>query len=351
MSFNLIDLVKDQLTDQVTGYIGNMLGGDTQQTKSVLDGAIPAILGGLMQSSSTKSGAGALFDMISKQDDSLLDNLGDMLSGNKSDSLISMGTDMLGSLLGGGKSSGGGMLGSIIDAISGSSGVSSSSTKSIMGLLTPIIFSVIKKQLLGGGKSSFNVGSMLDMFTGQKDNITAALPKGLNLDFDNTMVNKIADNVSQSTHEVAKEGKSFLSKLLPLLLLAIAAFIAYNMFFKGAETQQTTQPAQQVNNAVDLAKDVTGTLGSLMSTLNGITDVSSAKAAVENLTATTDKLGTYASMFEKLPASAREPISKLVASTLPQLKELLNKVGAIPGVGPVIKPVIENLSSKLALFQ
>lgn len=350
MSFNLIDLVKDQLTDQVTGYIGNMLGGDTHQTKSALDGAIPALLGSLMQSSSTKSGAGALFDAISKQDDSLLDNLGSMLSGNKSDSLINMGTDMLGSLLGGGKSSGG-ILGSIMDSISGSSGASSSSTKSLMGLLAPVILSVIKKQLMGGGKSSFNVGSMLDMFTGQKDNVTAALPKGFNFDFDNNIVNKVADNVSQTTQEVAKEGKSFLGKLLPLLLLVVAAWIAYNMFFKGGETQQTTQPAQHVNNAVDLAKDVTGSLGSIMSTLNGITDVSSAQAAVANLTAATNKLGTYASMFEKLPASAREPISKLVASALPQLKELLNKVGDIPGVGPIIKPIVENLSSKLALFQ
>jgi len=349
MAFNLIDLVKDQLTDQVTGYIGNMLGGDAKQTKSALDGVIPAILGGLMQSSSTKSGAGTLFDTISKQDDSFLDNLGGMLSGDKSDSLISMGTDVLGSLLGGGKSSGG-MMGSIIDAISGSSGVSSSSTKSLMGLLTPVILSVIKKQLLGGGKSSFDVGSMLDMFTGQKDNITAALPKGLNLDFGNTLVNKVADNVSQSTQEVAKEGKSLIGKLLPLILLAIAAWIAYNMFFKGADTQ-TTQPTQHVNSTVNLAKDVTGTLSSLMGTLNGITDVSSAQAAVATLTTATDKLGTYASLFEKLPASAREPIAKLVSSALPQLKGLITKVGAIPGVGAIIKPVIENLITKLALFK
>jgi len=350
MAFNLIDLVKDQLTDQVTGYIGNMIGGDKVQTKSALDGAIPAILGSLMQSSSTKSGAGTLFDTISKQDDSFLDDLGGMLSGNKSDSITSKGTDMLGSLLGGGKSSGG-MLGSIIDSVSGSSGVSKSGTKSLMGLLTPMILSVIKKQLLGGGKSSFNVGSMIDMFTGQKDNVTAALPKGLNLDFGDNTVNKVADNVSQTTQEVAKEGKSFLSKLLPLLLLVVAAWFVYNIFFKGSETQQTTQPTQHVNNAVDLAKDVTGTLGSIMSTLNGITDVSSAQAAVTNLTAATNKLGTYASMLDKLPASAREPISKLVASALPQLKEQLSKLGAIPGVGPIIKPIVENLGSKLALFQ
>jgi len=355
MSFNLVDLVKDQLTDQVTGYIGNMLGGNTEQSTSVLASAIPALLGAFMKSSSTKSGAGSLFDMLGKQDDSLLDNIGGMLSGKKADtgadSLIKMGTDALGSLLGGGDKNEG-MLGSIIDSISGSSGADKKSTLSVLGLLTPIILGVIKKQLMGGGKGSFNAGGLMDMFTGQKDNITASLPKGFNfLDGAADNISKVADNASQATHEVAREGKSLLGKLLPLLLLIAAAWIAYTMFFKGADTQQPATQATEVVNAVDLGKNVAGTMSSFVSTLSGIKDVSSATAAVSTLTAASKNLGTYASLFNKLPASAKAPIIKLIMDSQPQLQAAVEKTRAIPGVGAIIQPVLENLSQNLALFK
>ncbi|MEA3418120.1 MAG: DUF937 domain-containing protein [Campylobacterota bacterium] len=346
MSFNLVDLVKDQLTEQVTGYIGNMLGGNTKQSTSVLASAIPALLGMFMKSSSTKSGAGALFDMLGKQDDSLLDNLGGMLGKEKADSMIKTGTGSLGSLFGGSKKNED-MLGGIIDSISGSSGADKGTTKSIMGLLTPIILGVIKKQLMGGGKGSFNVGSLVDMFTGQKDNITAAVPKGLNLNF----LDDVADNASQATHQAAREGKSLLGKLLPLLLLIAAAWIAYNMFFKGADTHQPATQGTEVVNAMDLGKNVAGTMSSFISTLNGIKDVSSAKAAVSTLTAASKNLGTYANLFNKLPASAKAPIIKLITDSQPQLQAAVEKVRAIPGVGAIIQPVLENLSQNLALFK
>ncbi len=356
MSFNLVDLVKDQLTDQVTGYIGNkILGGNTKQSTSILASAIPALLGAFMKSSSTKSGAGALFDMLGKQDDSLLDNIGGMLTGGKADSnadsLIKMGTGALGSLLGGDKKDQG-MLGSIIDSISGSSGADKKSTTSILGLLTPMILGVIKKQLMGGGKDSFNVGSLVDMFTGQKDNITASLPKGFNfLDDAADNISKATHNASQATHEVASEGKSLLGKLIPLLLLIAAAWIAYNMFFKAADTHQPVTQATEAVNAVDLGKNVAGTMNSFISSLNGIKDVSSATAAVSTLTAASENLGKYASLFNKLPASVKAPIIKVIMGSQPQLQAAVEKVRAIPGVGTIIQPVLEKLSQNLALFK
>jgi len=98
-----------------------------------------------------------------------------------------------------------------------------------MGLLAPIIFGVIKRKLVGDG--GFNIDSLINMFTNQKENITKALPGGLNLNFDND----IADSISDTAQGAAREGKSFLGKILPLLLLLAAAWMAYNLFFKGAQ--------------------------------------------------------------------------------------------------------------------
>lgn len=342
MSFNLVDMIKDQLTDQVVGYVGNMLGGDTHKSKSLLEGAIPALLGGLMHTASNESGAKTMFDTLQKSDDSILDNIGDMLSGDKSSSLIDMGTSMLGSVLGGNNSN---TLNNIINAVSGFGGVDKGSTKSIMGLLAPIVFGVIKRKLMGDG--GFNVGSLINMFTGQKDNITKALPSGLNLNFDND----IADNISNATHEAAREGKSFLGKILPLLLLLGAAWIAYNLFFKGASTQTATHTESTQVTQANLGQHIEGTMKTVMSTLSGIKDVSSAKAAVPTLTETVNNLGTYANMLDKLPANVQDQIRKYIGQYLPQLKDVLNKVGAIPGVGAIIQPVVENLSEKLAMLQ
>jgi len=263
-----------------------------------------------------------------------------MLSGDNNDSLISMGSSALGSLLGGSNSSGG--MGSIIDAVSGFAGSDKGGTTSMMGLLAPIIFSVIKNQLMGG-KEGFNIGSLVNMFTGQKDNITAAIPKGLNLN---------PSTITETTQEVTREGKSALSKMLPILLLAGAAYVAYNLF-SGSST--TTEPTQQTTsgqvNVAELGQNVEGTMKSLVSTLGGITDVDSAKAAVSTLTDTTSNLGNYAGMLDNIPTEAKGQVNKYVMNYVPQIKELLNKASAIPGVGAIIQPVVESLSAKLALFQ
>ncbi|MCF6245676.1 MAG: DUF937 domain-containing protein [Sulfurovum sp.] len=350
MSFNIVDLIKDQVAEQVTGYIGNMLGGDTNQAKKAFDGALPAILSGLGNTASTTNGAGALFDTVSKQDDGILDNLGDLLGGDTS-SLVDMGTSALGSLLGG---SGQGGLGSIVDAVSGYAGTDSGTSKTIMGLIAPLVFSVIKRKFMGGD-SSFNVGSLVDMFTGQKDNIAAAVPKGLNLNFDNTIVDNVSQSVQDTVHETVNEGKSSLGKLIPLALLLGAGWLAYNMFTNKETTTvptQTTQndTAQQVDVA-RLGQNVEGTMKNMMSTLGGIKDVASAEAAIPALTEATTNFGNYAGMLDKIPAGAREQITQYVMDYMPQLEKVLGQVGAIPGVGVIVKPVIEALSAKLALFQ
>jgi len=385
MSFNLVDLVKDQITDQVTGYIGNMLGGNSSQATSVVDGGVPALLNGLMHTSSTSHGANAMFETIKDTDDGMLDNIGDLLSGDGASSLMSNGTGMLSSLLGGGNSNGG--LSNIIDSVSNFSGASKEHSSSIMGLLAPIIFSVIKRKLMGGN-GGFNVGSLVDMFTGQKHNIAAAMPQGLHF-ADTTSFTQAAHNTTKEVEDVAKstfnktqevvhQEKSFFSKLLPLLALLGLGWVGYNMFMKKdtatvvepaattitehstAVQETTTHEVKEVAtqavetagvNVEELGQNVGGTMKSIVTSLGGITDVDSAKAAVSTLTESTDSLGNYAGMLEKIPAPARATVIKYATNFLPQVQDLLNKVGSIPGVGAIIKPVVENLNSKLALFK
>ena len=102
MAINLIDLVKSQLGNQVIGQIGGLLGESTDKTQSAINGAIPALLGGLMNTASNSSGAGNLLSALNGVDDGLLNNIGGMLGGGQSKGVMDMGSKLLGSLMGGG---------------------------------------------------------------------------------------------------------------------------------------------------------------------------------------------------------------------------------------------------------
>ena len=366
MSFNLIDLVKDQLSDQVMGSLGGAIGGNSSQNDLAVNSAIPSLLGSLTNFGGSPSNADLMFKGIEAQDDGILDNLGDLLGGSGQSGLLEGGTKILSSLLGGGG------LGSLVGSIAGSSGAGKSGTSKLLGLLAPIIFGVIKRKLMGGG--GFNVSSLMSLLNGQKSNVAAAMPSGFNLiSSGSDTVESIAERTADSAQTVAKEGSSFIGKLLPLALLAGAGWLAYNYFMNkptqpvSEESSTTTiQPAQpkvaptnvgsqqtpQVQgNLIDIEKNIGTAMSSMTTSLGGITDVASAKAAMPNITEASGQLGSLAGLFAKLPEAARGPITKIVGDNIPMLQEVINKVGAIPGVGDIIKPMVEKLSSTLAMFK
>jgi len=257
MAFNLVDLVKDQVGSAVMNQLGSALGGNSDVTEKAVGGAIPSILQGLMGSASTNSGAESLFKAVQDQDDGILSNLGDLIGGGADSPFASAGSGVLSSLLGGGA------LGNLASAVAGFSGLGKSSSNSLMGLLAPIIFSVIKRKVLGGG---LNAASLASMMMGQKDNIAAAMPAGLSdqlsssgfldsigdtlkggagavTDTAGAAVNAVGDTagaavnaagdavgaVGDAAADTAKAGGSLLGKLLPLIILAGLAFLGLKM--------------------------------------------------------------------------------------------------------------------------
>ena len=348
MSFNLIDLVKDQLGEQVMGQLGGVLGGGAEQNSSAISSAIPGLLSSLTSSGVSSSGAEALLGAVNNQDDGILDNLTDMLGGSGQSSMMDAGSGMLSTLLGGGG------IGALVSAIAGFSGLGKGPAKSLLGLLAPVIISVVKRKLMGSGGGGLDVGSLMGMLNGQKDNIAAAMPSGFNLDASGgaevvTPVTRPASSATASN--TAPEGKSFLGKLLPIALVIGGLFFAYNFFTKGGIDKAVDMAKDTVPGNMDLGEQLTGVMGSATDSLGGITDVKSAEAAVLQLDETTSKLGGLVGLMDKLPEAARAPISGIVSNGLPQIQGLIDKVSAIPGVGPIIKPAVDGLMEKLASFQ
>jgi len=170
MSFNIVDLVKDQLTGQLKGHVSKMMGNESGKADAALGAAVPGLLKGLAQSASTPSGADSLLKAVNDQDDGLLDNLGSMLGGDKAGSVVDAGNKTLGSLFGDKGA------GALTGAVSGVSGLSKGGSKSIMGLAAPMVMGVIKRKVMSGG---LNAGGLASMLKGQEANINSAMPKGL----------------------------------------------------------------------------------------------------------------------------------------------------------------------------
>lgn len=170
MSFNLVDLVKDQVKGQLIGHMGSLLGDEGGKATSAVDSMIPALLNGMTGTASNEQGADSLFGAINDQDDSLLDNLGSMLGGGQASTVIDNGNSVLSNLFGGGG------LGKLAGALSAFSGVSKGGTSSLMGMLAPIILGVLKRKVMGDG---LNAGGLASLLGGQSNNIASALPSGL----------------------------------------------------------------------------------------------------------------------------------------------------------------------------
>lgn len=171
MSFDLLGLVKEQLTSAAVGKISEFLGESTEGTQSAIGAALPTLLGSVMEKASTTEGAGSLLNLLKDggHDGSLLGNLGGLLgSGDGISSLLSGGSGILSTILGP-------KVGGIVDLIASVSGIKKSSSSSLLSLAAPILMSVIGKKVSSEG---MGVSGLVNMLMGQKDAVTAALPSG-----------------------------------------------------------------------------------------------------------------------------------------------------------------------------
>lgn len=393
MSFNIVDLVKDQITDAVLEKAGGLLGGDAGKLSSGMESAIPALLGGLTGAASAPGKSGDLFNAVSDSDDGLLSDFAGALGGSNSNSMIEQGSGVLSGLLGSG------MMGSLGSVLSSVTGMSKGGSGSLMGMLAPVILGVLKKQVLGGG---MDAGGLLSMLQGQKSNVASAMPANLTSQLGNIQgfpsfdglpnVSGIASGVTGAASGAVDSAKSAASGavgsaasgvdaaggaaksagggigkfLIPALVALGLGGVAYTFLgnknvdvpdVSGAASGAATDAAGAVTDAaagaVDgldvggLTDNVTGMFNSASETLGGVTDVESATAALPGLEELGGQVSGLPDMFDKVPEIARGPLQGIVGEGIGSLQPIIDKVMAIPGVGGVIGPVLEPIMETL----
>jgi hypothetical protein len=168
MTDNLVSAVSRFLTPDLIGKMASVSGLDRGTTQSAVGASVPAILSSLADLVAKPGGARQLADTIAEQPSGMLSNLAQTLgTGGMS---AEKGTGMLSSLLGGG------VLNTLVSTLSRFVGVGEGSTRTLMGLLAPVVLGVLGREQRTAG---LETGGLARMLMGQKDQINAAMPVGL----------------------------------------------------------------------------------------------------------------------------------------------------------------------------
>jgi len=394
---NIVDLVKDQLTSQVLGSLGSLVGTNEAQTKAATSAAVPALLGGLAKLAGNAQGAGQLASALGGLDLGMLGNLAGVLGGANSSKISNLGGGLLGTLFGNSATS------AIVETLASFLGIKGGVARSLLSYLAPVVLGTVAKQLTSGGKS-IDASGIQSLFADQSRNIQSALPAGLSLgDFGSiakAVTSAASGGASHSSHashghvERQPESSGFPSWLpwlaLPLIALGAVWFmnkdkgakpvdkgasvtnptemmkkmaegqkkgeeLAEKAAAKGAEAVAATTDAvaaavEKATDAIDLTAfggDVTGLFGKLTDTFKGITDVPTAEAAVPGLKDLAGVLEGYKATADKLPEAGKATVKEMVGTNLGTLQPIIDTVLAIPGVGDILRPIVEPMLKTL----
>jgi len=326
MATNLLNLFKDQLSDDVLGNVSSILGGEQKDTiQKGLMAAAPALLGGIMDKASSPEGAKSIFSMLG--DGSTVDNLASTIGvgGAQSEGFLNKGLDFVKNILGE-KASG------VIDLVSSVSGMGKDSSSSILNVAGSVLGGVLGKQKASGmDLGSFvgllsNQGSFLDKFapaglasllglssfSGISDKLGSLASGALGfagntgkaaVDGAGKIIggagkvvggaaglagnagkaafsgaSKVSGAAANTANNAVKSGGSLLKKILPWAIGIIGLLLAF-FLIKGCDSEKSI-----MDNVKDAANETTG---AIKNTANGVTDaagnvVDAAGNAIDN---------------------------------------------------------------------
>ncbi|MFM9025333.1 MAG: DUF937 domain-containing protein [Planctomycetaceae bacterium] len=371
---NIVDLISSQLSGDVIGKLGGLIGADQSQTQTATNAAVPALLGLFGKMASTNSGADQLAKAMGGLDLGMLGNLAGALGGSQASSIGSLGSSLLGSLLGGNTTS------KVVETVASFAGMKPGIMRTLLGYLTPIVLGMVAKQFTGRPDAA----GVSRLFSEQAGNIRGALPRGLSLpDLALGAVSggRPSEPVRHGGRSHEPESSGMPGWLLPLLLLGALGLGWYlwqqsqkmavepkavavrEVAKKGPITVDRTEVIErQGRKLVDSVAEtisidpkfleagkVAGTLFTdLQKILGGVTDEAGARAALPELERLAPMLTTLETETANLPADEKPAFARIIGENLGGLGKLVDKAMAFPGVrdvlGPVVTPMVETLT-------
>jgi hypothetical protein len=376
MANNLVSHIMEFLTPDMMGRIAAALGLDRNDTRTGVAAAVPALLAALAGVVAKPGGAQGLVDTI-KQQSGVADSFGTMIGTRNPSFLIEKGSNLLTSWLGGSDQS------VLAGSVGTFSNLGQTGGSSLLGMLTPLVLSLIGKQM----GPRLDASSLTNLFASQKEQIAQALPSGMsNLLGGTNLLDSLsgtgayaataAQQAGRAATAAAGQGAQYArsmgtatrraaSSTTPAWVywaipaIVIAGLLWYLLADRTPQVaQQTTVPPQTQTvptqtqsimvGGVDVGKQLDESLGEIRTSLAGITDAASARTALPKLQDASAGIDKVADLVRQLPADQRKVADGLVNSSMATINQLFDKALAIPGVADVIKPTIDPLRTKLA---
>ena len=327
---NLVNLLKDQVTGALAGQAAKFLGESESGVTKALDGAFPAILGKVIDMASSQKGAQDIYNVASKADGGMLNNIGDLFgSTSKVTDLMNSGGGILSMILGNN-------MGGFIEKLAGLGGIKSGSASSLVKMAAPFLMSMLGKHIKNKALDAVGLGKFLGT---QKSHVAGAIPGvlgnvlGLGSSFlggASDSGKKVISNVSNSGKRMVegaggaagnvvrgagnlaggtvdagkKAGGSLLKWLLPLFLVLLAlGWLAKQGCNTGidalddaaAKATSTTEglandAADATKNVADGAKDMAGDAADAVGNMFGNIN-EAAKAALDKISFAAGSVG------------------------------------------------------------
>jgi len=227
MSFNFLDAVKGQFTNELLSKASSYLGESDATVQKGLDTVIPVALAGIVKKAEGGNTESLLNFAKQALDSGILNNLaGSFTSGGTG--IPSIGPSLISGLFGD-------KFGGIANMVSSFTGMKGASTSSLFGSVVPLALAALGKFAKDNNSTPGAISSLL---SSQKSSIMSSLPSG----FDLSKLLGAAEPVKAAIHHAAPEtAKSSNKWLLPLLLLLGGAALLW-WFLRGCGEPKIAEP-------------------------------------------------------------------------------------------------------------
>jgi len=375
MAVNLVSLIMQFITPSLVSKMGGALGIDRDQAQKAVGLGIPAILAGLANTAAKPQNQQRLSDVMAQQS-TTLDQAKSAINDGRAGPLTETGNNLLSSLLGGDT------LNTLAGAVGRFAGIDPGTTKSLLGMLAPLVAGVVGQQQRSGGLSA---SGLADLLTSQSSQVMSAMPAGFASLLGSTgilnnlseswrnggaaaastanRVSEMAGQAAVSAGQLAQaNARNASASHWPwaLAALAVLAGLGWYVFNQDESLNVAERPLSPATRAsettgagvpdqklTDLAAELTSSVSATRAALQGISDPASARAALPKLQRASAQFDTISNSLSQLPPNARKGVSSVVTRSMPMLNQLFDRVMASPQTAELAKPTIDALRAKL----
>jgi hypothetical protein len=323
---NIVEIIKIYVSGPVLTQLSLLMGTGENTARSAVSATVPGLISSFASLASSPGGGQKLIGAVERFDP----RTGPASSwlNERPDILAERGSGMAESLLGSGGVSG------IVDTLTRTYGITTAAANRLLGFLTPTLLGAIARQFTG---RQITTGALSSFFSEQKAQIMTAAP------FETPLpepMGRMRGTARAFARSAPPRGRWALPAVLALAAIALMVF--------ATRPRQVAQEPEPSDASSQLSRDLRETVWSVTGALNNVRDGATADQALPRIEEAKGKVEEIRARASQLPPEGKSKFDQLVKPQLRALQEEGERVAAIPGAKEKIKPVLDDLISRMS---